>query len=355
MMDEDRTEPEEETAAENRTPEEDGDLSEISLSGTLSVQLPWRKVADVNEIISGWQKEWNEGYPNEQESAEAWHFHSPAFLPGNRLAFLFELDDEVPEGHGRTAHILNRYRVLIYDLGSMEVVGRFAFHSQDMEVRTVLSAPDGEGIMAVVKVTGREDGSWSVYPMVPVNDDAQFRIGPYVRNAVQLDNGWIAASYSHNDLDETKIPVAAWDPEGKYVAGIRNAEDMECAALTPDNRFGVWAHFMPSGKIVWLGSEELTFQSVYQGFDAFGISTDRMLAAVSWQKGPCENRMYLMYRKGDRFEAFGKLDFSHLPGEPDPLGCGAYGFPVFRGSRFVFNKDGVHYLFDLDSAAEIWR
>ena len=130
---------------------------------------------------------------------------------------------------------------------------------------------------------------------------------------------------------------------------------MECAALSVDNEYHVWAHLMPSGKIVRMGEESQTFESVYHGFSEFGVSSDCRLMAVSWQCGLCENRMYLMYRKGLQYLAFGKLDFSHLPGKENPLDCETFGFPVFYGSRFVFNKDVVLYLFDLDQAAETWR
>ena len=336
-------------------PAEDGNtIPDILAKGQVSVQLPYRKIADFTEIITGWQKEWNEGYPTEQEHAENWHLHSPAILPGNRLALLFEKNDEVYDGRGEVAHVTNWFRVLIYDLDTLDIVQRFAFRGQDMEVRTVLYTPDREGIQAVVKVGHHENDVWSVLPMVPTNDDGQYKIGPYVKDVLQFANGGIAASYTHNDLDEAKIPVAVWSPDGKCVGGLKEPEELECAAMTFDNDYGVWAHFMPSGKIKRFGKEELTFGSVYQGFSEFGVSSDRLLMAVSWQRGVCENRMYLMYRKGERFEAFGKLDFSHLPGREDPLQCGAYGFPVFYGSRFLFNKDGVLYLFDLDRAAEIW-
>ena len=334
--------------------EDDNTIPDILAKGQVSVQLPYRKIVDFTEIITGWQKEWNEGYPNEQESAEAWHFHSPAFLPGNRLALIFELNEDVYPARGESSHVLNRYRVLICDLDSLEIVQRFAFHGQDMELRTVLYTPDRKGIQAAVKVGRHDNGVWSVVPMVPVNDDGQYKIGPYVKEVLQFANGGIAVSYTHNDLDETKTPVALWSPEGEFAGGLREPEELECSAMTFDNDYDVWAHFMPSGKIKRFGKEELTFESVYQGFSEFGVSSDRLLMAVSWQRGVCENRMYLMYRKGDRFEAFGKLDFSHLPGKDDPLQCGAYGFPVFYGSRFLFNKDGILYLFDLDKAAEIW-
>ena len=329
------------------------DLPVILSSGDLSVRLPYRKIADVSEIISGWQSEWNEGYPDYQEDAEPWRFRSPAFLPGNRLALLFEMEEEVYEGHVEAAHVLNRFRVPVYDLKKAEIVQRFAFHGQDMEVKTVLSTPDRKGIRAVVRVRGREEGRWTVLPMIPTDDEGQFGIGPYVKNVVQCGSGAIAVSYAHNDLDKEKVPVALWDTDGSGIAGKKDPDEMECSALLLDSDQNVWAHFMPSGRIVRLGDDEAVFRSDYQGFDAFGISSDCRLAAVSWQKGVCENRMYLMIRKGERFEAFGKLDFSHLPGRPDPLECSAYGSPVFDGSRFVFNKDGALYLFDLDRAAEI--
>ena len=94
-------------------------------------------------------------------------------------------------------------------------------------------------------------------------------------------------------LDEAKTPVAIWSPEGEFAGGLREPEELECAAMTFDNDYGVWAHFMPSGKIKRFGKEKLTFGSVYQGFSAFGVSSDRLLMAVSWQRGICENRMYL--------------------------------------------------------------
>ena len=75
--------------------DEKNDLPAVPANGELSVQLPFRKVADVSGIIRGWQKEWNEGYPEDQKNAEPWRFHSPAFLPGNRLALLFEMDEKV--------------------------------------------------------------------------------------------------------------------------------------------------------------------------------------------------------------------------------------------------------------------
>ncbi len=332
--------------------DETNDLPAILAKGELSVRLPFRKVADVSEIISGWQSEWNEGYPDQQKNSEPWYFHSPAFLPGNRLALLFEMDEEVLEGHGEVTHVLNRFRVLVYNLEQMELVQRYAFHSQDMEVKTVLSTPDRKGIQAVVRVSGRENGVWSVLPMVPTNDDGQYKIAPYVSRVLQFPNGGIVASYSHNDLDSAKVPVAFWSPDdGSYAGGLKDPDELECAALALDNSCCAWAHLMPSGKIVRMGKEARTFESAYHGFSEFGVSSNCRLMAVSWQRGPCENRMVLMYRKGSRYLAFGKLEFSHLPGRENPLDCKAFGFPVFYGSRFVFNKDGTLYLFDLDSAA----
>ncbi|MBO4229967.1 MAG: hypothetical protein J5938_06435 [Clostridia bacterium] len=345
-----------ETAAGEAAETNEYDLPEIPANGELSVQLPFRKVADVSEIILSWQKEWNDGYPHEQKSAEPWRFHSPAFLPGNRLALVFEMDDETCERVGEIAHVLNRFRVLTVDLDSMEIVQRFAFQCQDTDVLTVLSTPDRKGIQAVVRVSGKENGVWSVLPMVPTNDNGQYKIAPYAKQVLQFPNGGIVASYSHNDLDSAKVPVAFWAPDdGSFAGGLKKPEEMECAALSVDNEYHVWAHLMPSGKIVRMGEESQTFESVYHGFSEFGVSSDCRLMAVSWQCGLCENRMYLMYRKGLQYLAFGKLDFSHLPGKENPLDCETFGFPVFYGSRFVFNKDGVLYLFDLDRAAEIWR
>ena len=368
MMENDRNPEEIESAATEeadavRDEELPADTSENDTNGLpavspdcrFSLQLPFQKVADTSGIISGWQKEWNDGYPGDQVSAEPWRFHSSAFLPGNRLALLFEMDEEAYDGHVAVSHVLNRFRVLVYDLGSMEIVQRFAFHSQDMEVLTVLSTPDREGIQAVVRVSGREKDTWTVLPMVPENDGGQFKIAPYVKQVLQFPNGGIAASYTHNDLDPAKTPVAFWAPkDGHYAGGLRAPEDLECAALAIDKNGHVWAHLMPTGSIERLEEEKRTFRSVYQGFSAFGLTSDERLMAVSWQGGVSENRMKLMYRKGDSFEAFGKLDFSNLPGREDPLECSAFGSPVFWGSRFVFNKDGVLYLFDLDRAAEIW-
>ena len=274
-------------------------------------------------------------------------------MPGNRLALIFEADDEVYEGRVEAAHVLNRFRVLVFDLCTMEIIKRFAFHGQDTDVRTVLSTPDGEGILAVVKVSGKEDGMWTVLPMVPSNDEGQFKIAPYVREVLQFPDGMIAASYAHNDLDREKTPVAFWDlNDGSYAGGLKAPEELECAALTLDSGGAAWAHLMPSGKIVRMGEgkETQTFESAYHGFSAFGVSSNGNLMAVSYQSGACENRMYLMFRKDNRYLALGKLDFSHLPGKEDPLDCGAFGFPVFYGSRFVFNKDGALWLFDLDRA-----
>ena len=341
---------------ENRAPEfgeekPEEELPEILANSELSVQLPFKKVADTNEIISGWQSEWNEGFEDHQKNIEDWRFRTKAFLPENQMALVFGLIDEIYDGKPVVvSHRLFRYRVLIYDLDSMEVTKRYAFQGQDMEVKTVISTQ--KGLSAVIR---NVNGEFSVLPMIPTNDEGQFTLYSHVNDVIELQNGFLAVAYYHNDLDESHVPVGIYNPEGTIVNGLKESDDMECTAITVDNEGFVWAHLMPSGKTVLIGAEDKTYSSEYQGFDYFGFSTDNRLMAVSWQRGPCENRTYLMYRRGNRYENFGKMDFSNLPGEKKPTDCSCFGCPVFHGPRFAFNKDGVIYLFDLDRAADIWK
>ncbi len=75
---------------ENRTPvfkeKNPEELPEILANGALSVQLPFKKAADTDEIISGWQSRWNEGFEDHRKNNADWHFRTKAFLPENQSA-----------------------------------------------------------------------------------------------------------------------------------------------------------------------------------------------------------------------------------------------------------------------------
>ena len=255
-----------------------------------------RTVIDIQEILDAWDKGWNDS----AEKQEKWEYLSCPIMADGRILLLFESCDRIYGGKNYLLHVdheIRHYRVLEYAVGDdgPKQLGKYRFMLQDGIATTVLLY---DGILkASVRTTGSEKET--ILPMVPANDDGQFKIYENVRRVVGRSDGSIAVGYYANLRDESRLPMLLFSGKGEIIGSYRSENALFCADLALDSEEHIWFHLHPSAELVHLAPDTETVERhgvVLQDFDAMALNKDRSKLFLSFGDGGDGNVHYILSR-----------------------------------------------------------
>lgn len=233
-----------------------------------------KAVLNVQAILDSWNHGWNDN----GAEPEQWRYLCCPIMADGRILLLFESCDKIYGGKNyilHVDHIINHYRVLEYRIGKdgPEELGKYRFSLQN-GVATSVILYDGV-LKAAVRTTNSQ--KVTILPMVPNNDDGQFKIYENVRRIVSRSDGSLAVGYYGNLCDNARRSVMVFDSEGNAISQYEDDYALHCADITLDSKEQIWFHLYPSGELIRLTpdlSHAERHRVALQGFCGFALSDD---------------------------------------------------------------------------------
>lgn len=312
------------------------------------ISIEPKAVIDVQAILDAW----NSGWSDNGKEPEKWNYLCCPIMADGRILLLFESCDEI---YGSKAHMLHvdhtimRYRVLEYRIGKdgPEELGRYRFTLQDGTASTVILY---DGILkASVRTTNSRKET--ILPMIPTNDDGQFKIYENVRRIVSRSDGSIAVGYYGNLCDEARLPLMVYDGEGKAIGKYKDDHALYCADITLDNKEQIWFHLFPSEEILCLSSDLRQVEKhrvALQGFCGFALSDDTSKLFLDFGEDGFGSVNYVLFRdqNGDYVTP---VRFDFPPKSPAGGESSSVSFPSSTMKSWVcIQADSKLYLYDIN-------
>lgn len=309
-------------------------------------------VIDTDRVIESWADSWLETFVYEQ-----WKLSSYSVMADGTVLVVFSMEDEVYEmikGEAKAVHTNTIYRVLQYRLGEdgPEVTGKYRFKLQDGSAKKVF-VRDGMLFAAVSR-----DGSAkaTVLQLFPNDDDEQFGIGKYVRDAVQRSNGELFVSRFDAQNENRKRLVTKYDAEKETAESYYTRNAVSCKALTMDADENIWYHSYPSNEITEIGRDNEFGENhlvALQGFRKFALSDDRSRLVAEFSEYNDESLIFIMHRDSDgdygmpvRFAFEPTDDHGHVLTSEE---CNFFGCPEVCKATMILRADGKLYWYDVNS------
>ena len=331
------------------------DAEEIDKSELLSRQaylVSPRAVIDTGKILADWQEGWEKG------DIENWRLIAYPIMPDGRILLLFEMREYYYGRNGaRTEDFVSYYRVLEYkqNMDGPELVGKYRFKMDSAYVFTVFLM-NGELKACVRANTGL---NYTVLPMIPENDDGQFKVFRYVERLIVDSTGNVIVGYDKNLMDKARWPLMVFDPQGEETAHYFDAQALQCRDVNLDGSEKIWFHLFPSDCLIsWEPAQQKSGKHTValQGFDAFALSRDQTRLFVFFSDLDGGSVQYILSRNSDgdyvnpiRFE-FAPMDKEGNRLEPQD--CEVFGRCSTMKSWVILNADGKLYLYDVDDCCE---
>ena len=309
-----------------------------------------KAVIDTNSILASWREGWNDGDCEQ----ERWRDVCCPIMADGRILLLFEMIDEIEErtdGQWEVTHINSHYRVLEYQLGAegLKLIGRYRFSAQDGNVSTVFLY-DGE-----LKASIRHRGSRSetILPMIPTNDDKQFKIYENVNRIVSRKNGDIVVGYHSNMYDKYRLPLMVFDAEGAAIQHFKSEDTLFCSELCLDSEENIWFHMYPSGTIDRLipGTSRVESHGVaLQHFDSLALSDDLSRLFLGFDEYGAGSVHYILTRdRNGNYVDPVRFDFRPKDDSGEEMVPKDKYWPCSTMKSWVIIKaDGRLYLYDIN-------
>lgn len=315
-------------------------------------RLEPKAVIDTNQIISDWAGDWDDHDDNQ----EKWELKNYPIMADGRVLLLFEMKDEIYAGKYdsfHTAHTVSHYRVLEYQLedGKLNQIGKYRFQAQDAHVGSVYLY-DGK-LNAIISSAGSE--SYSVLPMVPTNDDGQFKIYGNISTVITNSQQDVIVAYKRNLHDKSRLPLMMFSGDGEVLKKYHDEYALACSEVTLDHEENIWFHMYPSSAVdvMDMKNNRITSYPVeLPGFDGMAISTDKSKLFVEFSEYEGGSSFYVLTRNENG--AYAKpVRFEFLPemkdGKPKEIReYDVYGYGSTMKSWVLLNGDGRLYLYDID-------
>lgn len=317
-----------------------------------SYRIEPRAVIDTNQILD----EWRDGWDDKDEKQEKWELKAYPIMADGRVLLLFEMTDEVYSGSYdsfHAVHAISHFRILEYQLqeGELRPLGKYRFSTQDAHVYTV-SLYDGKLNAAICRKRG---GSCSILPMVPTNDDGQFRIFRNVRRLITSSKQEVIVGYDRNLFDEERMPLLVFSEDGKVIKRYRDEYALACVEVNLDHEENIWFHMSPSDTVDMLDPESkrvISHPVALQGFEAMAMSSDRTRLFLEFSESEGGSVFYVLtlqengsYAKPIRFVFHPESETD----DPKKLeDYEVYGCASTMKSWVILNADGKLYLYDID-------
>lgn len=316
-----------------------------------SYRLEPKAVIDTNQILADWESGWDD-----DGKQEKWELRNYPIMADGRILLLFEMKDEVYAGKYdsfRAEHSVSHYRVLEYRLEGTELkqIGKYRFQAQDAEVGSVYLY-DGKLNAAICLAGG---GAYSILPMVPTNDEGQFKIFGNIRTLVTNSRHDVIVAYKNNLRDKCRLPLMVFSGDGEVLRRYHDEFALACSEVTLDREENIWFHMYPSGTVDVLdpGSDRIeSHQVALQGFDGMAVSSDKTRLFLEFSEYGGGSAFFVLTR--DRNGDYGNpVRFEFLPemkdGKPKEIGeYDVYGHGSTMKSWVLLNADGKLYLYDID-------
>ncbi len=316
-----------------------------------------RFVIDTGAILRSWCDGWTEAdAKSDSEKAENWKLQYCSVMADGRVLLLFEMRDEIYGGQYDTFCVestCSHYRVLEYGEvdGTYALLGKYRFRAQNSEIESVFLC---DGILSAA-IALRGSSMVTILPMIPTNDEGQFKIYNNVDTVVSDSKGNVAVSYYANHMDEAHMPVMIFDSDGTAINGYKEDHALSCLAMNLDSEENVWFHLFPSSTLDRLGLNGTLAEScglALTGFDSFALSDDRSKLFVSFSDEDEGSVQYVMSRNeaGDYEDP---IRFDFCPTDKDgkrmkAKDCEVFGDCSCMKSWVVLNADGILYLYDIN-------
>ena len=316
-----------------------------------SIRIEPQAVIDTNEILASWDEDWTD-----EGDQEDWRLIAYPIMADGRILLLFEMRDEIHAGKYDTFHVestYSHYRVLEYKMENDELclISKYRFMAQNADVATVYLYNDE--LKAVI--SGGANNNYSVLPMVPTNDEGQFKVFGNVHRFVSNSRGDLIVGYRNNLYDKCRIPVLAFDEDGDIIGRVHDEYALNCSDINLDADENVWYHLFPSSTIDVLGKDE-SHKVELSGWNCFALSTDMSKLFVSFEEYGGGSVQYILTRnkRGD-YGAPIRFDFRPKDEEGMPLeaeDCDVFGAAASMKSWVILNADGRLYLYNIDECSQ---
>ncbi len=327
-------------------------VPEERIRGMRSYRIEPRAIIDTNQILADWKGNWDDN----DDRQEKWELIAYPIMADGRVLLLFEMKDEIYAGKYdsfHASHTISHYRVLEYQYenGEMKQIGKYRFQGQDSHVGTVYLY-DGK-LNASISLSGRE--SYSILPMVPTNDDGQFKIYENIRTLITNSQHDIIVAYDRNLHDKYRLPLMVFSEDGEVTKRYHDEFALACSEINLDEEENIWFHMYPSSTVDVLNTKNTRVDSypvALQGFDGMAISSDKSKLFVEFSEYKGGSMFYILTR--DETGGFVKpIRFEFLPemkdGKPKDIGeYDVYGHGSTMKSWVILNADGKLYLFNID-------
>lgn len=328
------------------------EVPEERIRSLRSYRIEPRAVIDTNQILAEWKGNWDDHNDNE----EKWELKTYPIMADGRVLLLFEMKDMIYAGKYdsfHAAHSVSHYRVLEYQFedGELKQIGKYRFRAQDAEVGTVYLY-DGK-LNASISVEGSND--YSILPMVPTNDDGQFKIYGNIRTLITNSRHDVIVAYDRNLHDKYRLPLMVFSEDGEVSKRYHDEYALACAEVTLDREENIWFHMFPSETIDMLDTKNDRIEShrvALQGFDRMALSSDKSKLFVEFSEYEGGSVFYILTRDGNG-DYTKPVRFEFLPetveGKPKEIrGYDVYGYSSTMKSWVILNADGKLYLYDID-------
>ncbi len=323
-------------------------IPESETRAMCSIRIEPRAVIDTNEILASWDEGWTD-----EGRQEHWRLIAYPIMADGRILLLFEMCDEIYAGGYDTFHVESthsHYRVLEYGIkdDQLELINRYRFMAQNADVATVFLY---NGELRAAIASGGHD-SYSVVPMIPVNDGAQFGIYGNINRFISNSRGDVIVAYRNNLYDEARLPLLVFNKDGETIGQVRDDCALSCADINFDAMENIWYHLFPSSSIDVLGKEE-SHRVALSGWDCFALSTDKSRLFLSFERGGAGSVQYILTRdKKGNYTAPIRFDFCPMDGNGGRLTAADCGASSSMKSWVLLNADGRLYLYDIDDCCE---
>ena len=316
-----------------------------------SYRIAPKAVIDTNQILAEWKGDWDD-----DDKQEKWELKNYPIMADGRVLLLFEMKDEVYAGKYdsfHAAHSISHYRVLEYCLeeGELRQIGKYRFQAQDAHIGSVYLY-DGK-LNATISVAGSE--AYSVLPMVPTNDDGQFRIYGNIRTVITNSRQDVIVAYNKNLHDKYRLPLMVFSSDGEVAKRYHDEYALACSEVTLDSDENIWFHMYPSETVDVMDMKNDRIDSypvALQGFDGMAISSDKSKLFLEFSEYEGGSAFYILSR--DENGSFVKpIRFEFLPEMKDGKAkeiseYDIYGYGSTMKSWVILNADGKLYLYDID-------
>ncbi len=316
-----------------------------------SYRIDPKAVIDTNEILAEWNGEWSD-----DGKQEKWKLKAYPIMADGRILLLFEMRDEVYAGGYDSLHVdhsISHYRVLEYQLenGELKQIGKYRFNAQDAHVGTVYLY-EGK-LNASISYEG--SSAYSILPMVPTNDEGQFKIYGNVQAVTTNSKHDVIVAYKRNLYDKSRLPLMVFSEDGEAIKRHHDDYAIACTDVTLDREENIWFHMFPSACIKVLNNKEDRVEShsvALQGFGGIAISSDQSKLFVTFSQYESGSVFYVLTRD-ENGDYVNPIRFEFLPEMKDgkPKGIvdyDIYGYASTMKSWVILNADGKLYLYDID-------